>query len=247
MTGLGRISTVVALALSTIVVGAVQATAADGPVVVADWQMNELQSDDTMADSSGNGITASLDGLSVIRNGAYYDFNEADKPNKAIAPEHIVRVPHTDALNPGTGTYAVEFRYRTDRPYGNIVQKGQAGARGGYWKFQLPQGEVSCLFRGPSGSNSVRYQDYKDYGNGVTGRLDDDEWHTVRCERFFDKRGEGLRMYVDGQYVGINRGNTGVLANREPVYIGGKGFCNQVTITCDYFGGEIDWVRIERP
>lgn len=247
MVGFSRLVVVAALTVATTVLGAAQAGADGDPVVVADWQMNEPAGADTMTDASGNGITASLTGLSVVLNGEFYDFNENDKPNKTYAPEHIVRVPHTEALNPGTGTYAVEFRYRTDRPYGNIVQKGQAGARGGYWKFQLPQGEVSCLFRGPSGSNSVRYQSEKVYAGGLTGRLDDDQWHTVRCERFFDSRGEGLRMWVDGQVIGTNRGGTGTMANKEPVYIGGKGYCNQVTITCDYFGGEIDWVRIERP
>ena len=30
-----------------------------------------------------------------------------------------------------------------------------------------------------------------------------------------------------------------------PLTIGGKVDCDQVKVTCDYFAGDIDWVRIE--
>ncbi|GBC87332.1 hypothetical protein HRbin12_01335 [bacterium HR12] len=35
------------------------------------------------------------------------------------------------------------------------------------------------------------------------------------------------------------------VSNRQPLTIGGKLKCDQVTITCDYFSGDIDAVRIE--
>jgi hypothetical protein len=87
-----------------------------------------------------------------------------------------VTVPNSAALNPGTGDYAVEFRMRTTHSFGNVIQKGQAGAPGGYWKFQQPSGKIS---------------------------------------------------------------------NTRPVTIAGKGDCDQVEITCDYFSGDLDYVHIE--
>ena len=35
------------------------------------------------------------------------------------------------------------IRYRTTRSFGNIAQKGQNGAKGGYWKFEAPGGDRS--------------------------------------------------------------------------------------------------------
>jgi hypothetical protein len=82
---------------------------------------------------------------------------------------------HDNRLNPGSGDFAVELRMRTTHSFGNVIQKGQAGARGGYWKFQQPSGKSSCLFRGSAGSGTA--------SAGSTVRVDDGNWHTVRCER----------------------------------------------------------------
>ena len=169
----------------------------------------------------------------VLADGATgYRFDRL-RPNTPPAhPEHIVVVPHDPRLEPADRDYTIDARYRTTNPFGNFVRKGQAGSRGGYFKIQLPQGEPSCLFRGPSGvTNAVRAR-----GN----RIDDGLWHTIRCERTRD----AVVLYVDGVFVGRNRGLTGPIANSQPIYIGGKGNCDQIKITCDYFGGDIDYIRI---
>jgi hypothetical protein len=36
-------------------------------------------------------------------------------------PEHLVVVPHSNALNPGSGDFAVEFRMRTTHSFGNVI------------------------------------------------------------------------------------------------------------------------------
>ncbi len=125
------------------------------------------------------------------------------------------------------------MRLRTTNKFGNVVQKGQAGAKGGYWKIQLPQAEPACLFRGPGGvTNAVR----------AKGKpLNDGGWHTIRCVATPAE----VKMWLDGVYIGRNGGSTGDIVNNQPVYIGGKGNCDQVKITCDYFGGDIDYVRLE--
>ena len=222
--------------LALIGTGALPAQAA--PTAIASWQMNERAGATTMVDGAGSNDGAIGSevhtGMNFGAGVTGYRFDRL-KPNTPPAhPEHIVRVPSSAALNPANrAQYSVEIRYRTTNPFGNIVQKGQAGAKGGYWKFQLPQGEASCLFRGPQGiSNAVRTRGVK---------LNDGAWHTVRCEATPTE----VRMYVDGTFFGRNRGTTGSISNSEPVYVGGKGFCDQVKITCDYFGGDIDYLKIE--
>ena len=44
------------------------------------------------------------------------------RPNTPPAdPEHLVVVPHSNALNPGSGDFAVEFRMRTTHSFGNVI------------------------------------------------------------------------------------------------------------------------------
>jgi hypothetical protein len=52
-------------------------------------------------------------------------------------------------------------------------------------------------------------------------------------------------MTVDGSVVARLTGPTGSIANTWPLSIGGKYECDQINVTCDYFVGDIDWVRIE--
>ena len=54
-----------------------------------------------------------------------------------------------------------------------------------------------------------------------------------------------VTMIIDGVVTGRNRNASGTIANTRPVTVAGKGNCDQVEITCDYFSGDIDYVRIE--
>jgi hypothetical protein len=205
---------------------------------VADWQLNERAGIRTMANSLGTGMNGTIGahvlvGTALSGGGTGYRFPYI-KPNTPPAdPEHVVRVAHDSRLNPGSGNFAVEFRMRTTHSFGNILQKGQAGSAGGYFKFQQPSGKISCLFRGSAGSSTA--------SAGSTVRVNDGNWHTVRCER----TPSSVTMYTDGRRTGRNTNPTGTIANTRPLTIAGKGNCDQVEITCDYFSGDIDYVRIE--
>jgi hypothetical protein len=122
---------------------------------------------------------------------------------------------------------------RTTHSFGNVIQKGQAGSPGGYWKFQQPSGKISCLFRGSAGSSTA--------SAGSTVRVNDGNWHTVRCERTPSM----VTMIIDGVVTGRNRNATGNISNTRRLTIAGKGHCDQVEITCDYFSGDLDYVRSE--
>ena len=205
---------------------------------VAVWQMNEQAGARTMQDSSGNGIDGTIGsdvvaGTALSGGGTGYRFTYV-RPNQPPAnPERLVQVPHDNRLNPGTGEFAVEVRLRTTHSFGNVIQKGQAGARGGYFKFQAPSGKISCLFRGSAGSSTA---------SSGSVRINDGAWHTVRCER----TASSVVMTVDGVVTGRNRNATGNIANTRPLTIAGKLNCDQVEVTCDYFAGDIDYVRIDR-
>jgi hypothetical protein len=52
-------------------------------------------------------------------------------------------------------------------------------------------------------------------------------------------------MTIDGTVTHTTFGKTGIISNNVPLTIGGKSQCDQVTITCDYFAGDIDSVLIQ--
>lgn len=230
-----------ALLIAATTGGAVLATAAGAQAVhgaagsaVATWQLNERGGTATMRDSSGNGLHGKVGGdvLTGRRSGGStgYRFPRVEPNRPPTRPGHLVIVPDNSKLDPGWRDYAVTIRVRTKAKFGNIIQKGQSQAEGGYFKFQNPSGRIECLFRGSQGSAIVR-----------SGRqLNDGAWHTIRCAR----TGAGLTMYVDGSRMAHDNRSTGHIANAWPISIGGKPRCNQVKVTCDYFAGDIDSIRI---
>jgi Laminin G domain len=110
--------------------------------------------------------------------------------------------------------------------------EGQSGSAGGYFKFEQPNGKVSCLFRGSAGSSTA--------SSGAV-RVNDGRWHVVRCER----TSSSVTMTVDGAVMGRNRNPTGTIANTRPLTIAGKLNCDQVNTTCDYFAGDLHYLQIE--
>ena len=210
------------------------ATSAATPQNVAVWPMNEPEGASTMQDAGPNGLSGKIGeavatgATSSGSTGYHWAFTQ---PNAAPPkPERLVVVKDDDRLDPGRGFYSVTVRYRTTHSFGNLLQKGQAGAAGGYWKIQLPHGIAQCFFRGPNGN----------LGASSPDPLDDGAWHLVRCER----TSTGITMTVDGEVVEEKEGTTGPIDNDRPLTIGGKKACDQVEVTCDYFSGDIDKIRI---
>jgi len=193
------------------------------------WNMNEPAISWVLADGSGNGINGTI-GSEVVRTGSTEKFGYL-KPNTPPAhPGHVDQVS-SSRLNPGTRDYAITLRLRWTNSFGNIIQKGQSATAGGYFKLQAPRGIVQCMFRGASGQGGV--------GSGRA--LNDGAWHTVECMRSATQ----VVMTVDGVIVARHAGATGNISNSVPLSIAGKTHCDQVTITCDYWVGEMDWVRID--
>ena len=174
-----------------------------------------------------------------VRTGASFDGATGYRwlyklPNQPPAePERLVTVDHNWRHNPGTGDFAVELRYRTTRNFGNVVQKGQSKTAGGYFKLEQPNGRMRCLLKDESGhKRAVR----------SPIATNDGQWHTIRCER----SGNRLKLFVDGVQVRNVSHHLGKIANTKDLSIGGKKNCDQGKVTCDYFTGYIDHVRIQR-
>lgn len=225
-----------ALGASATVTLALASPANAAPKTLAFWQMNEPTLAKVMTDSSANKMHGTIGG--IVKTGVPYGdaigyrFPFVPPNQPPAAPARLVTV--SDArLNPDSAHYAVTLRFRSTYNFGNMIQKGQAGARGGYWKFEHTRGRVTCLYRGAAGSSAV--------SSGSTP-LNNGAYHIVRCER----TGKDLSMTVDGVEKARKAGATGRISNDVPLTIGGKINCDQVKVTCDYFTGDIDYVKIEK-
>jgi concanavalin A-like lectin/glucanase superfamily protein len=209
--------------------------AAVGSGYVLDLQFDEPSGATTAVDDSGMGHHGAI-GSHVVMNGSYADWDR-HPPNTppAYGVDHLVVVPDAadHSLDPGTGNFSVEFRFRTKEKFGNILQKGQARTVGGQVKFQIPKGRLGCMFRTPEGMATA---------TSGSLLLNDNLWHTVRC----DRTPTSVTLYVDGVQVGRRNAFTGNLNNTKPWTFGGKLECDQIRVTCDYFAGEIDYVRMTK-
>jgi hypothetical protein len=213
-----------------------KAAAAPAAVVTLDYEMNEGPGASVMNDSGGTGLNGSI-GTEVVTGATFdgatgYRFARLKPNTPPTHPQHLVTIPNAPNLNPDAGNYSVEIRYRTTNPFGNLIQKGQSTTPGGQFKIQLPKGKPSCYFKGPDGRDGV----------GGKTLIDDGAWHVLLCV----KTSDSVTLYVDGVKQGRKNGPMGTVNNTFPMSIGGKPQCDQVKVTCDYFGGDVDYVKITK-
>ena len=238
-----RVSLAVALAgVTASLLGAVPGTIAPASAVVttgvtALYEMNEAPGSTVMVDSSGNGNNGTVNPSGVQTGGVYdgstgYNWPFRSPTEPPASPERIVQVPDNIALEPGSDDFTVEIRMRFTDKFGNIAQKGQAQTAGGQWKIQMPQGIPSCLFKGSAGQVAT----------GAQTAMDDGAWHTLTCVL----TPAGVSMYVDGVFRSKKNGTTGTINNNFPMTVGGKIDCDQIDVTCDYYTGQVDYLKITK-
>jgi hypothetical protein len=225
----GAVAVVVVTAL-----GASPATAA-GLSTLALYDMNEPSGATQLVDSSGNGINGTI-GAHVGLDGEIHNFPfHKGWKGGTVDPEHQDLVA-SDALNPGTRDFSVSLRLKLRHDIGNVLQKGQSGTIGGMFALKLDEGDgkILCQYRSPTGSGSV----------WSPNAIDDGAFHVVTCTRT-----AGLvTVTVDGTQTASVKHATGDITNSMPLSIGGKSKCQAVPgFDCDYFDGQIDWLRISAP
>jgi hypothetical protein len=198
---------------------------------VLDLELNEASGATTAVDSSG----AHHDGQigSLVRMGGGYASFPLQARDASLGTGPLIEVPDAPdgSLDPGSGEFTIELRYRTTHAFGNLLQKGQATTSGGQVKLQQPKGKLSCMFKTAQGTATA--------GSGSV-TMNDGAWHTVQCVR----TSTSVTMFVDGRRTGKSNHTTGTLDNAMPWTIGGKAKCNGTTVTCDYFAGDVDYVRL---
>jgi hypothetical protein len=202
---------------------------------VLDLELNEVKANGVVGvahDSSGYGNDGTI-GKRVVVNGSYATFPFVKPNTVSYGLDQLITVPDADTLDPGTSTFTIEMRYRTTHAFGNILQKGQATSPGGQVKLQQPKGKLTCMFKTPTGTATA--------GSG-TKLLDDGQWHDIKCVRTTS----AVTLYVDGVRTGRTNHTTGDLNNSKPWSIGGKPSCDGTKVTCDYFAGDVDYVRLTK-
>ena len=227
----------VSMALAGVLVMAAPANAAiNRPVAI--WQMNEPAGSRTMVDSSGNGLNGIIgasvqEGTALAGGGTGYRFPYI-RPNTPPAdPEHLAVVPHSNAAQPGHR----RLRGRVpDAHHPLLRQRHPEGpGRGGGRLLEVPAAQRQDLLPVP-GLGREQHRLRRVDGQGQRRQLAHGPLRAHRLDGHHD---------IDGVVTGRNRNATGTIANTRPVTIAGKGNCDQVEITCDYFSGDIDYVRIE--
>lgn len=144
----------------------------------------------------------------------------------------IVRVPHGDGLDPGTGAFAfggwVNFNELPPERTWDVLRKGVTGTAGGNYKLELFTGNgtarARCVWKDGQGTSiSV-----------VRGsNLHDGGWHELTCRR----NGSTFSLTVDSA-TSSNTASLGSIANTAELTIGAK------ATDSDVFKGRIDeaWV-----
>jgi hypothetical protein len=202
--------------------------------VVANYQLQD-DTGTTMADSAGSNdgviaagaAAAGLDTHAATDDGFGYQWATP----AVVSDSRVVTVADAPELDPGAREFAIEAKVKTTASDGVIVQKGLSTSPGGQWRMQLLGGQVSCLFKGDTEQGATK----------SSVRVDDNQWHTIKCEL----TATGTTVYVDDAKDGHqNKAVTGVDSS-DPVWVGGKAGCGSIT-SCDYYVGSVDYVRIYR-
>jgi hypothetical protein len=93
------------------------------------------------------------------------------------------------------------------------------------------------MFKSPTGQAAIKSSIF----------TSDGAWHTIRC----DRTPTDVTLYVDGVFNKRIRHTTGNIDNKKAWTIGGKFDCdtsnpNTGADSCDYWAGDMDYVRITK-
>ena len=192
-----------------------------------------------MHDSSGNGLDGVVD-PSGVQSGAVVrrrDRLQLGPPTAGrAAGRAAARHPGPRQHEPRAGqrpSFTVEIcATGPRRSSATSSRRASPPPRAASGRSRTRQGIPSCLFKGSRGRVAT----------GAKTPINDNEWHDLTCVLTTT----GVTMYVDGVERSHLNGSAGHRRQPIPMTIGGKINCDQVEITCDYFSGQIDYVKITK-
>ena len=189
------------------------------------WHMDEPSGTRTVVDDAGDhdGVATDVIFGEPGYRGTAYRFNGATS---------IVRVPHADDLNPGSGGFSygawVNFTELPPERTWDVVRKGVSGSSGGNYKLELytanGAARARCAWKDGAGITTTKV--------GGSG-LNDGGWHQLRCSR----SGDTFSVTVDG-VTSSNSATLGSIANTAELTIGAK------ATDSDVFKGLIDEAQV---
>ena len=170
--------------------GAQTSAAAAAATIEADWQLNEPAG--STDDGRLDGPTTTAPSAPTPLPPASPSMDRSTSGPSAARPAHPPRcrasyrcpTRRLDIPDPSV-TWTAEFRFKTNKGYGNIMQKGQATDPGGQIKIENPNGFTQCVFIGANRS-------YVAVASPI--RLNDNQWHDFKCVHTATQ----IQVWVDG-------------------------------------------------
>lgn len=199
---------------------------------VGDWRMGESAGAKIMNDSSSNNKDGAVGSkvLTGVPYGTGKGFLYTEPASTVADRSYLATVAHTATLNPSDRSMHITMEVTTTDSNANLLQKGQAGTGGGYYKMEINSGRPACSFAG-----SVR-QRLVTWGSSIT----DGKPHVITCDKYADR----VRISVDGQPAVIAWNGVGSIYNYKALSIGGKYECDAKAVDCDYFTGTLGSAKI---
>jgi len=186
--------------------------------------------DDATANNN-NGAVGTRVSMRVPYGSSYgYEFRgSGDVRNR----ENVVLVNDSSTLDPGTRNVTLSVEVTTTDSNANIMQKGQAGTPGGYYKVEINSGRPGCQFYGTNKEKNYTWPTAINNGRP----------HTIVCKKY----GSYITITVDGvtskpQYT-AGAASIGSISNAKQLVIGGKAECGS-GVSCDYFAGKVGSARV---
>jgi hypothetical protein len=180
-----------------------------------------------MRDASGNGRNGVISGGVILGRTGYSGLAYGFTGNGGL-----VTVPHSSALNPGSGSFTVSLYYKSSTlPSAGVVdydliRKGLGSTSGGDWKLEVLQnGHAFCHMRG---SRSV---DIEGTTNVVSG-----SWRKLSCTT----NTSGTFLRVDGTTQRSTSSRPGSVTSTTSLLVGAKNTIEDSTV------GSIDLVTISK-
>ena len=203
--------------------------------------MNEAAGIDGDADSSGNGLNGIIDPTGV-QTGATFD--GATGYNWVRRPPEPSRRRRAGAHHPGAGQHRTSSRATPRRSRSRSATAPRRSSATSSRRARPRRAAASGRSRTRRASRRAcsRARSARS-ATGAKTAINDNQWHILTCVLTSTAR-DDVRRRRRAQPPERRRRARSTTA--IPMTVGGKIDCDQIEVTCDYFSGQIDYVKITK-